>query len=262
MTNVAADRVRRGDRTVITTPQAGLRLGNWLYLWLRADERSASGCTTRILEAPGMEPWLAVFPGLAELTISRDDLRFHDRREWDHDFRYQRFGIDFTSEGVASFALRYLAPHIGPDASGTVVVNVRRGDYYQYEGFRDIFAFDLVGYLREALDEVGPAHRVLVVSDDAEWCRTNLDSLLRMTSESVDYAEPDPVENFRAVAGARRIIGTNSTFSYWAAYVAGVLHHDPQIIMPRFHARLPAGSDAYQLDPRWTAIPGHSESAT
>jgi hypothetical protein len=36
MTTVAADRLRRADGMVITTPEAGLRIGNWLCLWLRA----------------------------------------------------------------------------------------------------------------------------------------------------------------------------------------------------------------------------------
>ena len=253
---VTADRLRRGDRTVITTPVAGLRFGNWLYLWLRAHARSAEGLPTRVLFAPGMELWLEAFPRLRQLTVQQAAVRFHDRREWDHAFRFQRFGVDFSGEQVDAFVRDDLAPWIDADGPGTVVVNVRRGDYYEHEGFRDMYAFDQAGYLRAALELSGDADRILVVSDDALWCRANLDGLLRRFASSVDYAEPDPLANFRAVAAAARVIGTNSTFSYWAAHVSTVLHHDAQIVVPRFHARLDVGTDGYQLDPRWHAVEG------
>ena len=67
---------------------------------------------------------------------------------------------------------------------------------------------------------------------------------------------PDPLANFHAVAQASRIIGTNSTFSYWAAYVAGVIHPAAEVVMPRFHARMAHGTDAHQLDPRWIVVGG------
>ena len=57
------------------------------------------------------------------------------------------------------------------------------------------------------------AERALVVSDDPDWCRANLDSLIRSRAGEVEYAAPDPLANFLAVARACRIIGTNSTFT-------------------------------------------------
>lgn len=253
-----ADRLRRGDRTVIRTPEAGLRFGNWLYLWLRAHARTAAGSPTRVLAAPGMDPWLAEFPALRDLTIQRSGLRFHDQREWDHDFRYQRFGVDFGGADVDAFVRDALAPRVDPDGSGALVINVRRGDYYEHEGFRDLFGFDQIGYLRAALEQAGTADRIAVVSDDAAWCEERLDHLVRATGASVEYVRPDPIPNFHRVASARRVIGTNSTFTYWAAHVATVLHPDAQVTFPRFHARLATGSDAFQLDPRWTIIDGFS----
>ena len=127
-------------------------------------------------------------------------------------------------------------------------------DYYAEHASK--YSFDQAGYLEAALERASPAERALVVSDDAEWCRSNLHALIRSYAPSVDYAEPDPLANFRAVAGASRIIGTNSTFTYWAAYVAGVIHPDAEVIMPQFHARMVHGTDAHQLDPRWKVIDG------
>lgn len=250
----ALEVLRRGDRTVITTPPAGLRLGNLLYVWLQAHRRTRAGTPTLALEVPAMKPWLAAFPELETMTIARPAVRFGDRREWDPTWLYQRFGADFTADDIAAFVHETIAPHVVPGAAGTLVINIRRGDYYGE--FAGKYAFDQAGYLRSALERVAPADRALVVSDDPDWCRTNLDPVIRSTVGEVAYAQPDALANFLAVAGASRIIGTNSTFSYWAAYVAGVIHRDARIVMPRFHARMPHGTDAHQLDPRWSVIEG------
>ncbi len=258
MTTVTLDAMRRGDRTVITTPPAGLRFGNWLYLWLDAHQRTARGDRTVVLEAPGMDEWLDAFPALRALTVSPDLVRFHDRRDWGEHSWSQRFGIDFTRDSLDAFISAFLAPYIEADDSGTLVVNIRRGDYYSNPGLRERYGFDQLGYLRDALARVGPGERSLIVSDDPAWCRENILGMLEAVSERVDFADRDAVRNFTAVAGASRIIGTNSTFSYWGAYVAGVLHESPAVVMPRFHARLPHGSEADQLDPHWLALAGYS----
>jgi hypothetical protein len=259
ITTATVDAMRRGDRTVITTPPAGLRFGNWLYLWMDAHQRTAAGEPTVILEAPGMELWLDAFPALRGLTVSRDFVRFHDRRDWDVETSWkQRFDVDFTRGSLDAFISDCLAPYISPDDTGMLVINVRRGDYYSDANHRRRYGFDQLGYLQEALSRVGPVDRTLIVSDDPDWCRANLLEMVEGASEIVDFADRDPVSNFKAVACASRIIGTNSTFSYWGAYVSGVVHASPVVVMPRFHGRLPQGSDAYQLDPRWIAIDGYS----
>ena len=249
------DRLRRGDRTVIATP-GGMRFGNWLYLWLTAHQRTAAGTPTLVLEVPGMSPWIEQFPALAALTIRKDDLRFHDRREWRGGAALQRFGTDYTRVALQRFVRETLAPGIPATAPASVVVNIRRGDYYAHDGFRAVYGMDIDGYVRTALAEVGPAADILVVSDDPEWCRENLDEILRAGGGEVSYAEPDPIGNFLAIASARTLIGTNSTFSYWGGYVADALHADARIVMPKFHARIEGGWEAYQLDPGWVALEG------
>lgn len=254
---VTADGLRRGDRVVVMTPPGGLRFGNWLYLWLDAHQRTAAGEPTFVLEAPGMTPWLQEFPLLRDLTVTRDSLRFHDRREWNEESWNQRFGVDFTRSTLDAFIGSTLVPDMHGDTGERLVINVRRGDYFSDPHHAARYGWDISGYLVDALAVAGPAERALVVSDDAQWCQDELDGLIRAMVPDVDYDEPDPAANFRSIAGARRLIGTNSTFSYWGGYVAGARFGSPQVIMPRFHARLATGSDAYQLDPSWIAIDGH-----
>lgn len=240
---------------MIATPVAGLRFGNWLYLWLDAHRRSVAGTPTVVREAPGMEPWLERFPELRALTVRQEEVRFHDRREWgDHSWN-QRFGEQFSRVQLQAFIVDTLARSLHRSDSDRVVVNVRRGDYYA-PGFRERYGFDVEGYLAEALGRIGPVDEALVVSDDPDWCRENLDPVFAAADVRATFMAQDPIANFVAIATHRRLIGTNSTFSYWGGYVADVLHPDAHIAMPRFHARSPGDSDAYQLDPEWIAIDG------
>lgn len=250
-------RARRGDRTIIMTPRVGLRLGNLLYVWLQAHARTAEGSPTLAMNVPAMDPWLHAFPALRTLTMDPADLRFHDRRTWDPVYLYQRYGVDFHREELAAFVRDVLAPELPSDYADAVVINVRRGDYYT--DHRAKYEFDQVGYIAAALDHVSPASEIRVVSDDPEWCRTHLDPLLRGRAKAVAYDDADPLANFLAVATASRLIGANSTFSYWGGYVAAVVRPGAVIVMPRFHGRMaPGRTDAHQLDPRWIALDGFS----
>lgn len=256
ITATTLDAFRRGDRTVTMTPPRGPRFGNWLYLWLAAHTETSAGHPRLVREAPGMRPWLDAFPPLATLTIAPDALRFHDRRIWQPSFLEPRFGIDFTRESVDAFVRAALAPGIPAGDPGTVVVNVRRGDYYTQEHLRERYGFDQPGYIADALGRIGKVPRIRLVSDDPQWCRENLGELFARHADEVVYDPADAVANFLAIAGARRLIGTNSTFSYWGGYVAGAMHDDALIVMPRFHGRFDGGWDAEQLDPSWTIIDG------
>jgi len=252
----AVDLLRRGERTVLRTPPAGMRLGNLLYLWLHAHHRSALGRPVRVLESRGMGEWWDAFPRLRELSVTADELHFSDRREWEPEWLYQRFGVDFTREQLHAFIDDALAPLLVPaPRDERLVINVRRGDFYG-TAFEPKHGFDVIGYVTAAIALFPDATTALVVSDDAEWCRTQLGRMLTDRIGVVAYAEPDPLANLRAIAGAEQLIGANSTFSYWGAYVAGRRHPAARIVMPRFMARMAHGSDAHQLDPRWIALDG------
>lgn len=251
----AVDVLRRGDRTVLATPPAGMRLGNFLYLWLNAHHRTASSDSLVLVrDSRGMDAWWGPFPRLRDLTATASEVRFSDRREWDGQWLYQRFGVDFSREQLRSFVADVFAEACAGAADERLVINVRRGDFYGTE-FEAKHGFDVVGYTAAALDVFADERRALVVSDDPQWCRERLGPVLTRLS-AVDYAEPDPLRNLKALAGATRLIGANSTFSYWGAYIADALHPSARIVMPRFHARMAHGSDAHQLDPAWTVLDG------
>ncbi|MFP1601408.1 alpha-1,2-fucosyltransferase [Microbacterium sp. 2216-1] len=202
-----------------------------------------------------MQDWWEQFPALRSLSATRAEVRFSDRREWDANWLYQRFGVDFERAELRAFIHDVFADRAAGVVDERLVVNVRRGDFYGTE-FEAKHGFDVIGYTTAAVERFPAEQRVLVVSDDPEWCRCHLGDRLRSRFRGVEYAAPDPLQNLLALASARRLIGANSTFSYWGAYIADALHPDVEIVMPRFHARMAHGTDAHQLDPRWTALAG------
>lgn len=255
----AVDLLRRGDRTVLCPPGSGMRLGNLLYLWLNAHHRTASGGNVVVRESRGMADWCRVFPALQPLTVAREQMRFADRREWDGTWLYQRFGVDFSREQLIAFVRETFRENISPGTTGQLVINVRRGDFYGTE-FEPKHGFEIVPYVESALSLFSGPQDVLVVSDDPAWCRAHLSSVLAPRASAVEYAEPHPLRNLLALAQADKLIGANSTFSYWGAYIADALHDGAQIVMPKFHARMDHGSDAHQLDPRWIALDGFHQT--
>lgn len=252
--NVVERTVRRGDR-IVFRPPAGTRFGNLLYLWLQADIASRSGRPGFVLHSASMHPFLEEFPRLQELTIRPQDVRFNDEREWDHSRQfYQRFGTDFEADDLDRFLRDRILPGLSAAPQDELLVNIRRGDYYSVARFRADLGMDIPAYLAAALEAAPALPRIRVVSDDPEWCRSALGAMLSGHCESVEYDPQDAIANFRAIAGHRAVIGTNSTFTYWGAYAATAMFEDARIIMPSFFARhLPEGR-AFQLDPRWTVI--------
>lgn len=262
-------RLRRGRRTVLLT-QPYLRLGNLLYFWLRADLHQRRGVGYVVRHTTEMDPWLRVLPRVAtDLTIPRTGLRFLDNREHIAPRFFQRFGVDFAREDVAEFVERMLLPTPLFDSRPvddlvsptSLTVNVRRGDYYADAGTRSNYGFDVASYLRVALERSiardGPVDRLHVVSDDVAWCLRELPWLADHARRLTVPAEGDGAAgNFVDVARSRRLIITNSTFSYWGAYVSTVIHGDnqDQVWAPRFFARAHDGGRPWQLDDRWSVV--------
>ena len=248
---IIVDRIRWGDRTILSTMDHGLGFGNHLYLWLHAHIMQLEGRDYRVLVTDSQRPWIARFPDLNSLVIERSDIAFRDQSEWGHTPRlYQRFGVDYTREQLHNFIQVRLADSIPAERGNATVVNVRRGDYYTT--YRAEYGMNLDGYLQEALSHVNPSETLRIVSDDPRWCATHLKHVHR---GPMVFANHDPWQNFLEVATASTLVGTNSTFSYWGGYIGDVLRGETRrVVMPWFHKRTLNEGAADQLDPRWTII--------
>lgn len=250
--------VRRGPRTVLWTPE-WMGFGNLLYLWLWADIGRRRGLDRVVLHQPGMNLWLDAFPTLDELTIAPSQVAFTDRRHTEL-FGHGRYGESFTAGELGSFIERHLIPGVTNAPSppdGEVVVSVRRGDYYSNPQFEAEFGFDQADYIRRSVSLLPEqvASSFLLVSDDPSWCADHLSFLGDMAPMRFLGTDSDPRRDFEALATSRRSVLTNSTFSYWGGYTAGVVHQGMnEVWAPSFFSRRQNGGRAWHLDPRWHVV--------
>lgn len=265
--------VRRRGRPVAWTPDF-MGLGNLLQLAMWAHDGHVAGEPRWIRSTPRLDPWLDVFPGLRSVVLDPSEVRFTDRRVRPWSAHARAEGIDDAvaeheqvDVGAVESFLRDVVlpgarvtppehPDLGHDS---LVVNVRRGDYYSDPEIRLQYGFDVVAFVRIAVagsvDQDAAPSDIVVVSDDIEWCRTEL-AWLGDVAPTRFAATAGAVDDFAIVSGARRVVLTNSTFSYWAAHVGNVVHGDnhAQVWAPRFFDRSQNGGRSWLLDPRWSVV--------
>ena len=265
--------VRRG-REVAWTPEF-MGFGNVLLLLMWAQARRELGKAAYVLVRPGLEHWLEVFPGLRDLALTKAEVRFTDRRvmPWSAAAREQR--VEYTVAPHQSIDIaqmeRLIREHLlvgspllpaggASDDDGCLVVNVRRGDYYSDDDNRARYGFDVERYLREAVPAAvrqrGGATSIHIVSDGPDWCREHLGWLADLAPLTFAPTGDDAVVHFVRIASSRRIVVTNSTFSYCAAYVSNVLHGDnhDEVWAPDFFDRTQNGGRSWLLDSRWSVV--------
>ena len=226
-----------------------------------------------MLATPNFVPWLEVFPGLRRVALLPEQVRFTDRRASPWSEGARRTGTEgsvplhapLDVASVEHFVRDLLLSDSAlpltqtADEVGTIVVNVRRGDYYSDPDIREQYGFDVGGYLRvavaRAVAQGGAPTSFTLVSDDLRWCRAEL-AWLEDIAPMRFPEERSASSDFATVARARRMIITNSTFSYWAAHVSNVVHEDnhPLVWAPRFFDRSQNGGRSWLLDERWSIV--------
>ena len=108
----------------------------------------------------------------------------------------------------------------------SVCVHVRRGDYMTATGF-SICSIDYYLNSISCIKDKINSPVFFVFSDDIEWCRNNI------VGENIQYMEalrPD-YEDFEIMRNCKHFIISNSTFSWWAAYLGE--RQDSCVITPK-----------------------------
>lgn len=248
--------------------------GNLLLLMLWAMDETDEDERRWILATPVLGPWLAVFPALSDVALRRDQIRFTDQRvmPWSQSARergaqrtvaaHEPIDMQAVERLISTTMIpgSVLADPQFVDADPDhMVVNVRRGDYYSVPENRAQYGFDVASYVHAALQQSmardGVPSRITVVSDDVDWCLEELSWLADQAP--VEWpGSAGPIGDFLTVASARRLLITNSTFSYWAAHVGNVLRGDnhAQVWAPRFFDRTQNDGKSWLLDERWSIV--------
>jgi hypothetical protein len=123
-------------------------------------------------------------------------------------------------EARLSIATRKLAEAIR--SSDSICVHVRRGDYVANPVSKRAHGCCSLEYFRRALVELrsrAAYGKVFIFSDDVGWCRERFSS-----SEAIvvgeEYADPHAHTHFWLMTLCKHFVISNSTFSWWAAWLA------------------------------------------
>lgn len=92
-----------------------------------------------------------------------------------------------------------------------VSLHIRRTDYITSNGFHPV---QTIEYYNNALEYIGDYEKLLIFSDDIEWCKNNLSFNKMLFIENSDN-----VEDIWLMSLCKHNIIANSSFSWWGAWL-------------------------------------------
>ena len=93
----------------------------------------------------------------------------------------------------------------------SVIIHIRRGDYLKFSNIHPTID---ISYIEKCLNNLKDYNNIFVVSDDKEWCVKNLNfNNITIVKDLEDYEELWLISLFK------NLIMSNSTFSWWGAYL-------------------------------------------
>lgn len=114
--------------------------------------------------------------------------------------------------------------------SNSVAVHVRRGDYVSKPKYRKILYVCRKKYYENALNFISERvenARFFVASDDPKWVRENF------AGKNITFIEPSGhFEDFYLMSQCRHAVISNSTFSWWSAWLGEARDHNRIIAAP------------------------------
>ncbi|WP_156460905.1 alpha-1,2-fucosyltransferase [Sphingomonas sp. Leaf339] len=133
-------------------------------------------------------------------------------------------------------------------AQPSVCVHFRRTDYLGPSTTLRACPPDYYDRALSAMEESVPGVRYFVFTDDPEWVSRNarLPDNSTLVSHNVGSAD---IEDFRLMSNCRHFITANSSFSWWAAWLAD--HRDKQVIAPAVWYESGHGSEGDLVPQQW-----------
>ncbi len=126
----------------------------------------------------------------------------------------------------------------------TVALHVRRNDYLQFSHIHPPLQ---VEYFVKALKEIGSYEKLLVFSDDIQWCRKNISGDVFFVEGEEDYID------LYLMSMCNHNIISNSTFSWWGAWLNE--HDGKKIVCPKVWFGESVGHDIKDLYPsEWIRV--------
>jgi len=91
------------------------------------------------------------------------------------------------------------------------VINVRRGDYLNSPNYHPVVTPE---YIYKAIEKIPDTEMFLIASDDIEWCKENIHLPNMFFLEGYK-----PEEQLWILSMCQNFVLSNSSFSWWAAYL-------------------------------------------
>lgn len=128
------------------------------------------------------------------------------------------------------------------------VINVRRGDYLIYLDYHPTVSPE---YILKALDQIPTTEHILVASDDIPWCKEHLN-----LPEAIYLEGWRSHEQLWIMAMCHNFVISNSSFSWWAAYLSR--YTEKIVIAPETWFGPSAPQDwKYIYCKGWTILPSY-----
>ncbi len=112
-------------------------------------------------------------------------------------------------------------------SSTSVALHIRRGDYLN---LGHIYKNLDIDYYIKALNSLDKVDTVIITSDDITWCRKNF----QMLPYKIIFSPlGDHLHDFALLALSKNLIMSNSSFSWWAAYLKMLHFGNGTVIAPK-----------------------------
>ena len=152
-------------------------------------------------------------------------------------------------------------------SKNSIAVHIRRGDYLDNKKTREFHGYCKDTYYLEALkilrEENEFLNTVLISSDNSDYARYFSAKVQAMGFRVSLIENLDPVSNLFVLSRAHYFVGSNSTFSWWAAFLGNqkstvfpqrwFMDHNIEINADRFYPSAP-----FLLDDALTSEPDNS----
>jgi GR25 family glycosyltransferase involved in LPS biosynthesis len=101
-------------------------------------------------------------------------------------------------------------------------INVRRGDYIGQCARHPVASLE---YIKEAYKQLPPHEKLLIMSDDIEWCKQNIDLPNTVFNDNDKFWDG---EGIWLLSMCDHFIISNSTFSWWGAWLS---NYDRKVVI-------------------------------
>jgi hypothetical protein len=104
-------------------------------------------------------------------------------------------------------------------STNSVCLHVRRGDYVD-NSFHDVVTLEYYSKAINLLSQKINLDKIYVFSDDIKWCRKNISFEYPISFIDEEYSAERSSGHFELMRSCKHFIIANSSFSWWAAYLA------------------------------------------